>query len=202
MAIRYPNGIYQILGRAGGGLPEKMRAELWPKFTRAKSPGFVLATRHSRAFKMVKPEIIAQINYLDISTHHIRGEPVMQNMIKYDEEKNEWESLRPVPFMKLISPRFNMDNPIRDDKTIGSQDVRISQVTNLVEIEPVDSTEKVELPKSEVMGRYVFRKKDMLKKFFIRKTNKRKADVSYPDFVVYYTDYSANRKSPLNRSEI
>ena len=91
-------------------------------------------TKDGRIFELVKPEIVAQIYYNDILTD-LKGEPIMQNVIRYDEKGKYWEFVRSEPLVALISPRFVEDNPIRTDKSASNiKDVRVSQITELVEV--------------------------------------------------------------------
>ena len=199
LALRYPDGTYQVISKCGGGLSDDQRREIWNMVEFANSRGFIEATTRGAAYRMVKPQLIAQINYLDISTHGVDNEPVMQNTLRYDEENNEWIPLRPVPFMALISPRFVRSNPIRDDKTIDSKDVRLEQITDIIGIETPDKIIEIKLEKSEIIARYVFEKDESVRKFVAWKTNKHLDDPLYPEFVIFNTDYSPNRKVPLER---
>ena len=59
------------------------------------------------------------------------------------------------------------------------------------------------LPKSEVLRREVYTKvlkgETMVRKFMMWKTNKEKESEDFPAYVVHYTDFSPNRKTPLTR---
>ena len=59
------------------------------------------------------------------------------------------------------------------------------------------------LPKSEVLKREVYTKvlkgETMVRKFMILKTNKEQSVDEFPAYVLYYTDFSPNRKEPLQR---
>ena len=89
---------------------------------------------------------------------------------------------------------------IRDDKKGNKDDIRFSQVTDIVELSGRD--EAVELKKSEILKREVFVKESkgqkMVRKFMLWKTNKEK-DPDYPAFVFHYTDFSPTRKAMLKK---
>ena len=200
LALRYEDGTYQIIGSCGGGLSDEQRTELWTKFDFSHSKGFVETTSDRRAFRMVKPKFVANINYLDINTHHTNGDPVFQNCVKYDEDTNEWLPVRLTPFIALISPRYVGDNPIREDKTIDSADLRISQITDLVTIDsPQDITYDEDI-QHELFARYVFEKDDNVRKFLAWKTNRGESNIFFHNYVIFKTDYSTNRKNPLDRT--
>ncbi|MFX1313741.1 MAG: hypothetical protein ACFFHD_14215, partial [Promethearchaeota archaeon] len=199
VALRYPDGKYQILCRVGGGLSDEMRRELLGKFRIVQSKDFIPITRDGRAMKMVYPEIVGQIEYEDILTDS-GGESIYQPCLIFDEKAMSWELIRQVPFLSLIAPRFIEEEPIRDDKNAENiTDVRISQLMDLVDISRVDKISKYDFDPSELLARKVYEKGDnMVRKFMLWKSNKSVSD-QYPEYVVYHLDFSSNRKNPLER---
>jgi len=200
IALRNPNGDYQILSAVGGGLTDEARYDLWKKFEIIPTKGFSIPNRHDgRVFHMVKPGLVGQIDYLDILTEK-RGKPIYQNTLHYNEKEKKWEVLRPVQFATLISPRFVKDHPLRTDKeAINIIDVRVSQITDLVDVPAADAISQQRLEKSSILARKVFEKDNqMIRKFIVWETNKGITGL-YPNFVIYFLDYSANRKEPYKR---
>ena len=96
-----------------------------------------------------------------------------------------------------MSPVFLI---IRDDKKANKDDVRFSQITDMVEINT--NIDSLELKKSEILDRQVFVKESkgqkMVRKFILIKTNKDNSP-DYPAFVYHYTDFSPTRKSILKK---
>jgi len=200
IALRNPNGDYQILSAVGGGLTDEARTELWKKFEIIPTKGFSIPNRHDgRVFHMVKPGIVGQIDYLDILSER-RGGPIFQNTLHYNEKEDKWETLRPVQFATLISPRFVKDHPLRTDKDANDiSDVRVSQITDLVDVPKADAISQLQLEKSTILARKVFEKDNkMIRKFIVWETNKGISGL-YPDFIIYFLDYSSNRKTPYKR---
>jgi len=199
VALRYPDGKYQILSRVGGGLTDEMRAGIMEKVRIVKSKDFIPITKDGRAMKMVAPEIVGQIEYEDILTDS-GGEPIYQPCLQFDEKERSWELIRKIPFLKLVSPRFIEEEPFRDDKNAGDiTDVRISQIMDLVDIPRFDTISKYDYESSEVLARKVYEKgTDMVRKFLLWKTNKGDSK-EYPEYVIYNLDYSKDRKDPLQR---
>ncbi|MBN1801737.1 MAG: ATP-dependent DNA ligase [Candidatus Lokiarchaeota archaeon] len=199
VALRYPDGNYQVLTRVGGGLTDDQRREIWSQFEIIESRSFITTTRDGRAMKMVKPQLVGQLEYLDIITDH-EGEPIMQPSLFFDKDNNEWKMIRLMPFVKLIHPRFIETDPIRSDKDASNiEDVRISQITDLLDIQVSDSVKELKLKSSKVLAKAVYDKGDnAIKKFMAWKTNK--GDSGYfPEYIVYFLDYSNARKDPLKR---
>jgi len=109
--------------------------------------------------------------------------------------------VRRLPLASVISPQFIRR---RDDKTVSAADVRIKQVTDLVEVPLADrDARQIALPPSEVLRREVYTKQmkgeTMVRKFVLWKTNKESQSEDFPAFVIHYTDFSPNRKTPLER---
>ena len=101
----------------------------------------------------------------------------------------------------MISPQFVR---LREDKSFNADDIRLSQVTDVVPVLKADiSASELTLATSTVLKREVFTKtlkgKVMVRKFLIWKTNKESEGVEYPAYVAHYTDYSPGRKVPLDR---
>ena len=203
VALQNPDGNYIILTKVGGGLSDQQRQDLWSRMHFANQPNFVAATTDGRSFRMVKPELVVEIDYLDIITQSSQGLELQQTALTYDGKTNTWDILRSVPFVSLISPRFSATHSIREDKTPTPENVRVTQVTDLVDLTPQDPISKLSLPPSKILARYVFAKgEDMVRKYMAWQTNKREYDTNYPDYVVYSLDYSANRAEPFKRSVI
>jgi hypothetical protein len=105
-----------------------------------------------------------------------------------------------MPLVSVISPQYIRT---RDDKDALEDDVGIRQVTELA---PVTLTEKavedVAGEPSTLLEREVYTKEmkgnTMVRKLLLWKTNKEKSG-DFPAFVVYLTDFSPNRKNPLER---
>ncbi len=203
VALQNPDGTYIILTKVGGGLSDPQRSDLWGKMRFANQPNFVAATTDGRSFRMVQPEIVVEIDYLDIITQSSQGLDITQTALSYNAETATWEILRSIPFVSLISPRFFSTHPIREDKTPTPENVRVTQVTELVDLTPQSSISKLLLPPSKMLARYVFAKgDDMVRKYMAWRTNKHEADMNFPDYVVYSLDYSQNRAEPFKRSII
>lgn len=195
VALRHPDGTYQVLTSAGGGLSDTDRSALWQRMNFAECLNFTSRTSDGRAFRMVKPELVGQLEYLDVITE-AHGEPIMQNVLTFDEATNTWKSIGTTPFVSLISPRYLPSAPIRDDKYPTIDDVRATQITNLVDLTRATVSTQPDTP-SRILARAVFTKgTTAVKKFMAWETNKS----TYPTYVVYMLDYSDGRAKPIQRT--
>jgi hypothetical protein len=89
---------------------------------------------------------------------------------------------------------------------VTSTDLRLKQIADTVEVPLADlDARKLTLPGSEILKREVFTKvlkgQTMVRKLMLWKTNKSDETSAgdWPAFVAYFTDFSPNRKTPLER---
>jgi hypothetical protein len=149
-------------------------------------------------YRFVKPEIVVEIVCSDVQSEDAKGDPILKMALQC--ENTEWHALRPVPSISLLHPVLER---IRDDKKADSLDVRLTQLDEYCSIGGLnEKVEKVELPASSILRREVFVKKSKgkqaVRKLLVIKTNKEK-ETHFPPFVVHFTDYSPNRKNPLDQ---
>jgi hypothetical protein len=100
----------------------------------------------------------------------------------------------------LIHPVYQKE---REDKSVNTADVGLEQVYSIVPFESrKDEAKKIKLNSSKTIQREVYVKvaKDQrsVRKFVAIETNKNKQDSRYPPFVLYTTDFSPTRATPMN----
>ena len=196
------DGSIQVLGRVGGGFSDddrrKMLSDLKDIIVDSE---YAEVNSDHVAYQMVEPRWVVEISCLDLIAQNTRGGPINRMVLHWSTEENQYKVVRRMPLVSVISPQFIR---LREDKTWNPSDVRISQVTDLVPVakSQVDAGE-LKLPKSELLSREVYTKQlrgEMLVRKFLRwKTNKQHETEDYPAFVVFYTDFSPTRKTPLVR---
>jgi hypothetical protein len=106
-----------------------------------------------------------------------------------------------MPLVGMISPQFVRR---REDKAFHAADIPLRQVTDLVDVDLADrDARQLDLPKSELIRREVCTKQlkgqTMVRKLLMWKTNKDDLGEEFPAYVIHYTDFSPNRKTPLER---
>jgi hypothetical protein len=143
-------------------------------------------------------------------TQNTRGAPVTSMVLDWecvhrDEEADygvgSWRIVRRLPLAAMISPQFVRR---RDDKQVNPIDLRLAQVTSLVDVPLVDAdARQFALPASEVLRREVWTKQlkgqTAVRKLLMWETHKESEGGDFPAYVVHLTDYSPNRKTPLER---
>jgi hypothetical protein len=155
----------------------------------------------SVAYQMVRPEWVIEISCLDLINQTTRGGSIDRMVLGYDMPGNMYQSIRRLPLASPISPNFVRR---REDKAIREQDLRLHQIGDVIEIPMMDrDARQLSLPRSEVLRREVYTKtlkgNLLVRKLLLWKTNKESEGGNFPAYVAYFTDFSPNRASPIDR---
>lgn len=199
VAVVRPDGTYQELTRVGGGFSEAERKEFYKEFKKRIVPSEYVAVNNDYvAYEMIKPGPVIEMSCLDLIAQRSKGGPVNRMVLEWNGKR--YSALSRMPLVSVISPQYIR---MRDDKEASAEDTSITQVTDLVEVEDASkSADTSQRKPSKLLERVVYKKvmKDnlMVRKLMMWKTNKDDS-IEFPAFVVYLTDFSPNRKNPLER---
>jgi ATP dependent DNA ligase C terminal region len=201
LAVMRPDGNLHVLGHVGGGFSLEERQHFLSDLKDMVVASDYVEVNDHVAYHMVRPQWVVEISVLEMISHSTRGTPVKTMVINWNREAHRYEVVRRLPLVNLTSPQFVRR---REDKTVNQTDIRISQVSDLVEVPLADKDSRVlNMPTSEVLKREVYTKtqKDelMVRKLVMWQTRKEMESEDYPAFVIHYTDFSPNRKTPLER---
>ncbi len=200
LAVIRSDGSFQIVSRVGGGFSDDQRIEilkiLQPQVVESE---YAEVNSDRVAYQMIKPSLVIEISCLDIISRTSHGSTIDRMIIEWDEDKNYWEGIRRLPLCSIISPQFLR---IRDDKTADTDDIKMSQLTDITEIPDIERVaDDLILPLSTVIERIVatktLKEATMVRKLLLWKTNKEEASRDHPAYVLHLTNYSPNRKEPL-----
>lgn len=202
VAVMRGDGTLQVLTRVGGGFSDDERRSLL-----CDLKDTIVASEYAEvngdhvAYQMVEPQWVIEMTCLDLISQSTSGGPMLRMALDWDQVARCYRTVRRLPLVSVIAPQFLR---LRDDKTVCPADVRIRQVTDLVEVPLADrDARQITLPASEILRREVYTKpmkgETMVRKFVLWKTNKERQSDDYPAFVLHYTDFSPNRKTPLER---
>lgn len=200
-ALIRPDGTFQVFARVGGGYSDDERRSFLEELSAMAAPSdYAEVNPDHLAYQMVRPDWVIEVKCLDFITQTTRAEPINRMVLDWDPETSSWKGVRRLPFVSAISPSFVRR---RDDKKVRPEDVPARQISDLVEIPLIErDARQLVTHKSEVLKREVYTKvqkgQTMVRKFLLWKTNK-ELDGTHPPYVVYYTDFSPNRKTPLER---
>ncbi len=202
-AVMRRDGTLQVLSRVGGGFSEDERRSML-----ADLKDMIVESEYAEvnsdhvAYQMVQPEWVIEISCLDLIAQTTRGAPVNRMVLDYQNNGTRgYRVVRRMPLATVISPQFVRR---RDDKSAKPHDVRIDQVSSVVEVPLWDrDTRQMTRPHSEVLRREVYTKvmkgETMVRKLLLWKTNKEAEGDEYPAYVLHFTDFSPSRKTPLSR---
>ena len=200
LAVIRSDGSFQIISRVGGGFSDDQRTEILKQLQPQVVESEYAEVNSDRvAYQMIKPGMVIEISCLDIISRTSHGSTIDRMIIEWDEEQNHWEGIRRLPLCSVISPQFLR---IRDDKTANPDDVKMSQLSDITEIPDLERVaDDLILPISTVMERIVatktLKEATMVRKLLLWKTNKEEASRDHPAYVLHLTNYSPNRKEPL-----
>lgn len=200
LAVVRSDESFQIISRVGGGFSDEQRVEILKLLNPQVVDSEYAEVNSDRvAYQMIKPGMVVEISCLDIISRTSHGSTIDRMIIEWNKEQSRWEGLRRLPLCSVISPQFLH---IRDDKTANAEDVKMSQLSDITEIPELERVaDDLILPVSTVMERIVatkiLKEATMVRKLLLWKTNKEDAARDFPAYVLHLTNYSPNRKEPL-----
>ena len=201
LAVIRDDGSFHIVGRTGGGFSDHERVSMLVDLAKCGAQSTYIEVNSDRvAYKMIAPGLVAEISCLDIIAESSTGETIDRNVIEWRGDEG-WLPIRRLPLASIISPQFVR---LRDDKGANAADTGLSQLTKIVEIpSAAASAADIALPAAKVLRRAVATKelkgKTLVRKLLLWQSNKDQVSPEYPAFVLLATDYSPNRKTPLER---
>ena len=200
LAVIRKDGSFHIVSRVGGGFSDEQRVEILkilnPQIVESE---YAEVNSDRVAYQMIKPGMVVEISCLDIISRTSHGSTIDRMIIEWDDDKKIWEGIRRLPLCSIISPQFLR---IRDDKTANSDDVKMSQLSDITEIPDLERiADDLILPSSTIIERIVatktLKEATMVRKLLLWKTNKEEASRDHPAYVLHLTNFSPNRKEPL-----
>ena len=198
LAMMPKEGQYQVVGRTGNGFSAEQRVELLEKFTpKIIDSRYIETDSNHVAFHMVKPDTVIELNVTDVLFETPSGAILNPTLEIID---NAYTLRANVPGLSFVFPVFER---FRDDKTCSFEDIRLSQLNRFSFVpEETETPNLTEQSKSELLHREVYKKESgsklMVQKFMVWKTNKENLP-EYPAYVFHYTNFSSDRKEPLQR---
>jgi len=190
------NDIIQVVGKVGNNFSEEDREKLFSFYSKKHiNSSYIETDNDGIAFRMVCPDTVVQVGCNDVLLENTYGKPLLNNLLKYKDDS--YSRYATLPGLRFIYPVFE---GIRDDKNPGTDDTGLLQLKDFIDLS-VAETQTIDLPKSEILMREVYQKKQknkiMVQKFMIWKTNKEKIDPRFTAFVFFYTNFSSQRKEAL-----
>jgi hypothetical protein len=201
IALIRPDGCLHIVGHVGGGFSNDERRGFLSDLKDSIVESDYIEVNDQVAYHFVRPEWVIEVSILDLIAETTRGLPINKMALQWDPDASRYRIVRRMPLVGMISPQFVRR---REDKAFHAADIPLRQVTDLVDVDLADrDARQLDLPKSELIRREVCTKQlkgqTMVRKLLMWKTNKDDLGEEFPAYVIHYTDFSPNRKTPLER---
>lgn len=145
-------------------------------------------------YQLVEPMLIVELKCMDLQLEDFQGRPIKHPRITYGDKG--WQA---AGWTNSAAVHNSVVVRLRNDKACTVEDIGWNQITRLLPV--AEQSEETKLGTSEVIRRQVWTKEGAgkvdVRKLVLWKTNKESA--GYPAYVAHWTDFSATRKSPLDR---
>jgi len=200
LALLREDGTFQIIGSTGNLGTDADRKDLLAKVQSSVVASDYRAVASSgEMYQFVTPALVVEVACTDLQAEDGDGKPVRQWALSHGSEG--WHRVGPVAGASMLHPVLAR---VRTDKAVARPDIRVEQFAERVPVGDLGRKAAAEsLPASEVLRREVYTKETKgqtaVRKLLLWKTNKQDADPDFPAYVVHWTDYSAGRKTPLER---
>ncbi len=195
------DGTFQLVGSVGNLGTDDTRRELLAELEPLECPsGFRHTAGDGTLARWVRPEVVVEIAATDVQAEESDGGAVERWALRF--EGGAWAPVAAMPGASILHPVLAR---VRRDKTVNPLDVRASQLSERCVVpsleEPAAPTSR---PASELVRREVWTKatkgKTAVRKLLVWRTHKEDAVPGWPAWVVHFTDYSPDRKTPLERT--
>lgn len=203
VALLREDGSFQLVGSVGGGFSEDDRTRWLERLTPlAQKSSFRLANREGTLCRFVRPEVVVELKVSDFITTDGWDVPLRRMSLGYDPTTG-WRAITETRTPVLLHPVLIRE---RTDKKVDVASVGFSQITSHLDAEgipvmgPASEATEPRTLSSAVVARHVFTKETKgeiaVRKVVVVRTHKEQ-EGTHPPFVVFTTDFSPNRKAPL-----
>ena len=189
----------QLIG-ACGNLSGSLKEELYKKLEDIECESkFRHSSSDGNLYRFVKPEMVLEVKCTEIQSEDSNANSIRRMVLEF--KNNIWDPLALTDCVSLIHPVILRE---RLDKNSDKTDVRISQIESFLDSKKIkEKIKQIELPKSKIYDRKVWTKDGKngisIRKIITLKTSKSEIWDGWPEWIVFYSDFSSGRKSPLER---
>ena len=201
LAMMHEDRRYQFIGSCGNLGSDEDRRSLHSRLSKIQTrANFRKASSEGAVYRFVAPKVIVELKANDAQSFNSIGKANSQMTMEFQD--NTWKAFGLKPGASLLHPVLVR---IRDDKSVSKEEIRFSQILERCFVEKTLRLDSgTVLPKSKLLRREVYTKeakgKTSVRKLLVWKTNKEKISDEYPGFVIYWIDYSPDRKDPIKRT--
>ena len=199
LGLKRDDNSIQLIG-ACGNLSGSLKEELYRKLEDIECGSkFRHSSSDGNLYRFVKPQMVLEVKCTEIQTEDSNANSIRRMVLEF--KNNIWEPLALTDCVSLIHPVILRE---RLDKNTDITDVRISQIESFLDSKKIkEKIKQIELPKSKIYDRKVWTKDGKngisIRKIITLKTSKSEIWDGWPEWIVFYSDFSSGRKSPLER---
>ena len=202
LGLQRTEGSIQLLGACGNLPGEAIRRELLADLLPLECPS---SFRHSSSdgnlYRFVNPAVVLELSCTDLQNEDSAGDPIRRWALRH-EAQGGWKPIVDAIAVSMIHPVVVRR---RTDKQASALDVRVSQLQEVLpDLDPDAVLEPRELPRSTLVRRQVWSKEGKgglaVRKLLLWKSGKDEVWPGWPTWLVHFTDYSPDRKTPLERT--
>ena len=199
LGVMHKDGTYSQIGRTGNGFSEEQKQLLYEMLSvEIIASSYIVADSRKVAFQMVVPKIVVEVAANELLTENMKG-MIKDPLISFTDGEG-YRFIGNINGISLLHPVFKR---IRDDKSVNDNDIRFSQISDIVYLKESKGSAKGVLPESKLIFREVYTKtskgKTNVQKFVVWKSNKEDQDDRFSAYILHYTNFSPTRKKPLKR---
>ena len=188
------------LARGLGGVGSTaQREELFTLLSKGEVPSSLRQpSSDGGIFRFVRPGTVAEVNCTDVQAEDSAGAMLLRWIMRFEGEA--WAGLSMAPGVSLLHPQMVR---IRTDKQATPADAGFGQIAQRCTPPSEDATSGTAPPSDAMIAtRRVWTKvakgKTSVRKLLVWSTGREHN--GWPSWVVHFTDYSPDRKTPLERT--
>ena len=199
LGLKRDDSSIQLIG-ACGNLSGSLKEELYRKLEDIECESkFRHSSSDGNLYRFVKPEMVLEVKCTEIQSEDSNANSIRRMVLEF--KNNIWDPLALTDCVSLIHPVILRE---RLDKNSDKTDVRISQIESFLDSKKIkEKIKQIELPQSKIYDRKVWTKDGKngisIRKIITLKTSKSEIWEGWPEWIVFYSDFSQGRKSPLDR---
>lgn len=198
LGLALPDGTYQLIGGLGGVGGAAQREELHESLrTHEARSSLRQPSSDGGIFRFLRPVTVAEVNCTDVQAEDSAGAPIQRWVMRFDG--GQWHGVSMAPGVSLLHPQFVR---IRTDKSATSSDAGLAQIAQRC-VPPDAGVAQEGAASAQMLMRRVWTKaakdKVAVRKILVWSTGRGGLD-GWPAWIVHFTDYSPDRKTPLERT--
>lgn len=201
MGLIRPDGAMLLVGSGGNMAGADVRKDVLKTLLDIECDSrFRHSSSDGALYRFVKPRVVVEVNCTDLQFEDSSGELIRKWVIRHEEDA--WHPVIDAQSVSLIHPVITR---IRTDKAADELDARVAQLEERVIAGGfADKLSPRTLAPSTVVRRQAWTKASKtgtaVRKLLVWKTGKESQWPGWPAWIVHFTDYSPERKTPLERT--